>query len=341
VTLRVHLLELAGVDVVRNNVADPFRVVDGGLRPRVPTADYVLVDRLSDADVAALPAHWASYRGADRDRALARIDEAAASGRPTVVWAVGDHEVRLDHPGVILFQLAASASRRRGVAAVHTYPVFIDDLAAVTAVPLRPGPAQQDRPLVGFCGQGAERPAERVRRVASRLRPLPGHHREPWSSHVALRAAVLRALQADPGVDTDFVVRDRYRNGLRDPDARRDPSEPSTKEFHDDVLRTDYTVCVRGGGNFSVRLYEVLCLGRIPLIVDTGGLLPWRDVLPWHELAVVADGADVDAIPALLRGRHGRLDPEHLRAWQAECRQTWEEWLSLEGFFTRFSRHFR
>jgi hypothetical protein len=187
---------------------------------------------------------------------------------------------------------------------------------------------------------------EATRRWASRLRQelaRPGrrdHHAAPWTSHVALRAEALRRLDASPRVVTDFVVRDRYRAGLRDPAARRDLSEPSTVEFHDNVLRTDYTVCVRGGGNFSVRLYEALCLGRVPVLVDTDCILPWRGALDWDELAVVVDAADLDELPDRLADRHGALGDGELATWHRRCRRTWEQWLSLEGFFGRFARHF-
>ena len=45
---------------------------------------------------------------------------------------------------------------------------------------------------------------------------------------------------------------------------------------------------MRGAGNFSVRFYETLMMGRIPLLIDTDIRLPLSDEINWDNHCVIA-----------------------------------------------------
>ena len=82
------------------------------------------------------------------------------------------------------------------------------------------------------------------------------------------------ALPVIPALTTNYILRSKYRAGVS---REKDPFHPSRLEFVNNILGSDYTVCMRGGGNFSVRFYETLSLGRIPVFIDTDCLLPWHE----------------------------------------------------------------
>ena len=335
---RIVLLDELTPPIERATVADPFRVVPSGVAPRTETADYVVVDSFEQADVAALPVHWDVYGTTHRHEARASIEQARSHGLKTVIWVNGDHEADIGAPDTLQFQLAAARQRPGRMAAMACYPVFIDD----------PGDGPVDRavgsrPRVGFCGQGDERTlaaaASTARKLNDRLQHRLGrreHLPEPLASHVRLRRRVLAELSRSPLVDDDFIVHDRYRAGLVDQQARRDPNEPTNQAFRANITATDYTVCVRGGGNFSTRLYETMALGRIPILIDTGGLLPWDRQLPWEDLTVRVPAAQIGDLAAIVADRHRTLGPDGVRDLQQRCRETWVRWLTLEGFFSRF-----
>lgn len=46
------------------------------------------------------------------------------------------------------------------------------------------------------------------------------------------------------------------------------------KEFQQSLDKSDYVMCPRGAGNFSVRFYEVLSSGATPLLIESGSELP-------------------------------------------------------------------
>lgn len=51
-------------------------------------------------------------------------------------------------------------------------------------------------------------------------------------------------------------------------------SEQHIKIYNENLVNTDYVFCPRGFGNGSMRFYEVLSAGRIPIILNTDGGFP-------------------------------------------------------------------
>jgi hypothetical protein len=67
----------------------------------------------------------------------------------------------------------------------------------------------------------------------------------------------------------DFIINNEWGN-LDDP-----------LKFYKNIKNSLYGLCVRGGGNFSFRLGEVLMMGRIPILIDTDCILPFPDLIPY------------------------------------------------------------
>jgi len=143
-----------------------------------------------------------------------------------------------------------------------------------------------------------------------------------------LRAKVLRALKQDAGIQTDFIVRTRYKTG-------------SAQEFYRNILETAYTVCVRGYGNWSVRLYETLACGRIPVFIDTDCGLPFDDTIDWHHYCVWVPEHDASRAGDYVREFHSSITAADFRARQRECRILWETRLSRIGFLSHLHEYFR
>ena len=80
-------------------------------------------------------------------------------------------------------------------------------------------------------------------------------------------------------------------------------------------------LCARGRGNFSYRLYETLCSGRIPVFIDTDCVLPFEDVIDWRSLCVWVPEAEVDQVAERVADFHARLSPVELPELQVAVRQ--------------------
>lgn len=70
---------------------------------------------------------------------------------------------------------------------------------------------------------------------------------------------------------------------------RRDKSTNTLNrrtEFFNSVRGSRYIICPRGDGNQSLRFYETLSAGRVPIIIDTKIKLPLEDRLNYSEITI-------------------------------------------------------
>ena len=287
--------------------------------------DYRLVD-LADAEVAVMPRTWEQT---PRHEALSLVDTASRHGLRTMVFSGDDLEPVIPDPSVILLHPGPTrgAQRHCDVLAV---PVFNTGRFGGEARP------DGDRPSVAFCGQGAARAVGELGATGVRAaRVLTNRFRPevvcpPVRGHVRLRSRALDRLATHEGVDDCFVIRDRYRAGARSEVERA----RSQEEFDANLASATYVLCVRGTGNFSVRFYEALSFGRIPLFVDTSCVLPLENEIDWRSRTVWVDQSDVDSIGDVLVDAHNRRRSDPALC-AAELRALWADHLTQEGFFRR------
>jgi hypothetical protein len=289
------------------------------------------------ADIFALPHVWSHYVAGGRfDEARAMADGARLRGKPVLVWHTGDLTPILPFDNAQVLANAIARSRRRPN--WHVAPRFIDDPLAIHADGMLVSRAKPARPLVGFCGYGAASGWKIAYSVGhgalARLRAWGG--REPYEPApmlpaALLRSRVLRRLRAHRGVDVTFIVRTRYRGGVRTADSRH----PTAVEFFRNMLDTDYTVCVRGYGNWSIRFYETLACGRIPVLIDTDCTLPFDNAIDWQRICVWVPDHDVAHVGEYVADFHSRLSNREFRDHQRHCRAIWERYLTPRGFLGR------
>ena len=70
---------------------------------------------------------------------------------------------------------------------------------------------------------------------------------------------------------------------------KRDKSENALKrrwEFLNSVSESRYVICPRGDGNQSLRFYEALSAGRVPILIDTKIKLPLEDQLDYNKFII-------------------------------------------------------
>ena len=64
-------------------------------------------------------------------------------------------------------------------------------------------------------------------------------------------------------------------------------------EFFTNIENNLYTVCIRGAGNFSVRLYETLMMGRIPVVIASDAKLPLENYINWEKHLVITNSENI------------------------------------------------
>lgn len=98
-----------------------------------------------------------------------------------------------------------------------------------------------------------------------------------------------------------------------------------------------YSLCCRGTENYSIRFYETLCLGRIPVVVDTELRLPHDDVIDYQRHCLILPKRRAGrAGQAILEHFHSRTRDQLLRL-QRQNRRLWLEWLTPAGFYRQIA----
>lgn len=114
------------------------------------------------------------------------------------------------------------------------------------------------------------------------------------------------------------------------------PSKKSQEEYFKSIENNLYTICIRGGGNFSFRLSETFMMGRIPVLIDTDCLLPFENDIPYNKntVYITKENSDnFDRIDEIIKEFHNSHSEEELLNIQKENRKIWENYFTLTGAF--------
>lgn len=227
-------------------------------------------------------------------------EKALTSGKPVVGFLVADLEDPIGNGRGLIFRTSENILWRK--ANEYGYPAMVADLGAVIDEMEEP-PGDPPAPTIGFCGYVSE-----------------------------AREKTIAQLRGQKEIPFNFISRDKFYGN-----ADRNQLIALREEYVRNIRDNMYSLCIRGGGNFSYRLFEVMSAGRIPVYIDTGGLLPAEEIIPWKDLMVwVSPGMD----PAeCVRSFHARHPEDQLRALQQEIRSYWKTYLSPEGFHCTSLKH--
>ncbi|NER92677.1 MAG: exostosin family protein [Symploca sp. SIO1B1] len=306
---------------------------------------------LEEADFAVMPDDWRTVTGElwysqvnqqAQELYLQFAQRAEAAGKPLIVFFGcdrSDDEVP-SLKNAFIFRHSCYRSQKKPHHFV--WPSFCEDFVQryfENQLPIR---QKQEKPTVGFCGL-TKRDSWKfnLKRIAYYLYILPqGKIRTthpPFEGHI-LRNKVIEILKNSDLVKTNFITYDRMVFlGKKSLDQRKQ----SRDEYIQNMRSSDYVVCCRGTANFSNRLFETLCCGRIPILIDTDCSLPYDFIIDWKKYCVWIDEKEITNIGQKVAEFHNNLSPQEFVDLQLECRRFWQEWLSTEGFFSKFHLHFK
>ncbi|MBI87307.1 MAG: hypothetical protein CMG63_04420 [Candidatus Marinimicrobia bacterium] len=182
-------------------------------------------------------------------------------------------------------------------------------------------------PTVGFCGHATPSAstyffqtikifAENVKRFIND--PFCKNY-EKYFQSAYHRYQILKNIEKTDKIFSNFIFREKYRDGAKTKKHR----EVSTYEYYDNIINVDYVVCLRGTGNFSIRLYETLMMGRIPIFIDTDCILPFYEHINWEKHILIVSWSDRFQIPDILKEFHDGLGEQDFKKIQIENRKLW------------------
>ena len=130
-------------------------------------------------------------------------------------------------------------------------------------------------------------------------------------------------LLSDCDLNTNFILRKGFwAPGMDKLVARR--------EYIENIDNHLFTFCYRGAGNFSYRFYDVMMMGRIPILIKTDSVFPFEDKYDLDSIGIVIDEKDINN--NLIETIKIFYKENNLMNVQKQNREIWENYYSPCGF---------
>ena len=299
-----------------------------------------LVEDITQADWVILPMSW-NYFVKNRmvKKAIDFIEIAKQQHKKVLSFTNGDFGVKVPEISNCII-LRQSGDKSKLSDNHFGIPSFIDD-------PLLKQYQRNDmfineyqsKPTIGFCGQTNDSVYNSLKEISRTVfrnihyyLKLSNELPQKIQSTSKLRAKVLSEIKNSIQLTANFIERKKYRAGA----VTKEDRMKTKQEFYNNMRDSDYVVAVRGAGNFSVRFYEALAMGRIPVFINTDCLLPLEDKIDWNKHVVWVEENEINQIEEKIIDFHNKLNPESFKRLQETNRKIWEEKLTLGGFFKHF-----
>jgi hypothetical protein len=111
-------------------------------------------------------------------------------------------------------------------------------------------------------------------------------------------------------------------------------SQNALHNFINTTLRSKYTLCPRGYGTTSFRLYEAMQLNTVPVYISDVHDLPWSDELDWNEFCVLIKPNEINSIKEILK----KITEDDYNTMLNKCKQVYEKCFTLDGMYDNIIR---
>lgn len=186
------------------------------------------------------------------------------------------------------------------------------------------------RPVIGFVGKaGFDRFQDRIRYYLRNYLQYRGPRREG----MYFRRKSLALLHNDKRIELRTIVRKRFSGNTKSIEVSPLEARSAYVQNMKDSL---FTLAPRGDGNYSLRFYETLSLGRIPVLIDTDMKLPFEEKIAYDDFIVRIPEQALGELPERLWNFWNSHSEEDLIEMQKKARRAFEEYLYMPIFFQKF-----
>jgi hypothetical protein len=293
---------------------------------------FSLTSDKKEAHVFLLPYEFSfSQENLERTSAISR--EALANGKKLLIFYNNDNDQVIPVPNAIVFRTSFYESSRD--ADTHALPGWSVDFMSAYGKELFPLSEPASDLKISYCGYVDYLNYSdllKKKGIRSFIRGLLSGN-SGFDRGTILRGKAVRLLMREKGVTTKFLIRSGFwASEVRDKRQAR-------KEYASNMLSAEYTLVIRGAGNFSYRLYEAMSCGRIPVFINTDCVLPFPEFIDWKKHTVWLEETRMGSISRVLKEFHKGKSAEEILRLQMDSRKIYEEWLSPSGFFSNIYRY--
>ena len=172
---------------------------------------------------------------------------------------------------------------------------------------------KQNEYILPYLWDNKEQPFEPLKRTNKPIVGFCGWRSKP-------RYEILKKIRSHPEIEANYILRSKFMGGHR-------LSNETVNEFYDNMQQSHFIICNRGTGNFSMRFYQTLAAGRIPLVVDTDMQLPLNNVASYNDIIIMEKTVE-EVIEKLLFVWKNK-DIEKI---QQNCSEFYKKYLTEENY---------
>jgi hypothetical protein len=281
---------------------------------------FEIVSEPALADFFLIPYNFFHIK--DRHEIINYFDDLARSyEKKILIFALGDSSEFVSVSNSIVFR----TSQYRSVIKTNEIiiPAFVPDM-------LRGKPlvtlTKKEKATVGFCGWAEfKTKGQRAKFFIKNMFLKFGPRRQG----IYFRSKAMTSLNSSNLVNTDFLIRSNHfgnrKTIIGDPLLVR-------KEYVNNILNSDFILSPKGDGNYSVRFYETLSLGRVPLLIDTDTPLPLEEDIKYQDFILKVDYRNIDQLSKIVSDFYDGLTNERFAFMQKKAREVYEKALCPEVF---------
>ncbi len=295
--------------------------------------NIILVRTIEESDYILIPQGVRSLSPKRRAYIESYISQGKIHNKKVVMFPAGDlhHDVYMDE-AIVMKALNYRSLKRKNEIYI---PVAVEDLLRDRTLELRE--KTSDIPVVGFCGWAGV--ANTTQWLKYHLKNLSINIQkivrmnpklEVYKKGIYFRKKASHILSESPLIKTNFIFRTSY-SGHKGT-ISLDP-EQARREFIENIVSSDLVLTPKGDGNSSARFYEVLSLGRIPILLDTEIILPLENVIDYSKFMLRVDYTNIKDLATIVSDFYTKLSSEEFKKMQLAAREAFEKYLRYDSFF--------
>jgi hypothetical protein len=233
-----------------------------------PKTHLNLVGNISEADMVIVP-HDAKYFS--KNTTYLQYLKDLAVKKPLLISNRGDFPVRIAITNATILRVGIEPNEKVSNAIIIPY-----NIKSLAHLPLK---NYASNPTIGFIGLV---PKLSLGRTFKSFKKSPRH--PMLANGAVVRRLALQELRKT-SLHQEILIRESYGGISR----LVSNSEKKRDEYVNNIADSDFVLCPRGDSNASLRFYETLSAGRIPLIPDTKIKLPYLENLNLRDAMLIFD----------------------------------------------------
>ena len=295
------------------------------------TSLYTVTDDLQQADLVLAPYKHQWFMRHDRALWEECVRTAEEAGLPLLVDGVGDVEYPVVARNAYILRIGGYRFLpEKG--RIQVPPPSDDLLERVCGGQLRIRAKSAGKPVVGFAGWAKLSLKQSLRAFVKelpvRLRGVFDSRYRAMTKGVFWRRRAIGILQRSEKAVLNLRARGSFSGSAKTAEAGM---RELRQQMVETILQSDYALEVRGDANDATRLFEILSLGRIPVIVDTERNFPFSDAVDYSSFALIVDFRDIRRLPEIVADFHARVTPERYEEMQKNARKAFVEYFRIDA----------